>query len=784
MLMFQSLLPLRRLTVSVIACVLPYSSLAQDTPVTPEPSPPPVAPEAADKTPPATPALRATPPVAPEAVEKTPPASPTLRATPPRVMEVVDPNAADPFLPNLLFPPQTNQLYVPPFGDTPSGLPAAAEPGPSAPELPAPQRIYRVGKFAIKYGTDVQKRNPKLPTEEQLAASTVALLEVEKKLFHKPSPPKAELNERAGKAEVDPALPKPITEPAEPDAKPGETKVEPPGAKPAGSAKIAPTKKKENAKVEPTPPKEVPKPAPPEEKPVSLQVSSFGEPREISAMALLDVYDAIVKRLTDRGIVGVYIMAAVNPAAGVDLRPPDTIDIEIQIFVSEVAKIRTIARKIPFRFGDLPKINDDDAPDGVVVKDRKHLWIKEKSPVFVFNEKKGGGLLEKRRLQDYLSRLNRFPGRRVDAAINATGETGKVMLDYLIREQRPWMVYVQTVNNGTESTGEWRNRVGAEIRQLANKDDILRLEFTTTDLEGYNSGILSYQFALAKPDLLKMRIYGLYGEYSAEDVGFAGASFKGSSLTAGTAITWTPLYWHGFPLDMTLGGEFLRVNVENEASALESTGDFILPYLGIGTERITDRYSLSTFWQVKGSFHGPDQEDLDGLGRFDTDGEFWFLNGDIAASIFLEPLILGKKWGDLGKNGEKWWRGMLANELAITAHGQYTLDEHRLIPQLEQIAGGYTTVRGYPESFTAGDSGFVGSVEYPTACAATLQTLRPRPKTESRAGRLGKGESREDRGGSQGRTACQERQGWGEAEARGKARDPARTFSATGTSAG
>src|SRR5207244_2867904 len=65
-----------------------------------------------------------------------------------------------------------------------------------------------------------------------------------------------------------------------------------------------------------------------------------------------------------------------------------------------------------------------------------------------------------------------------------------------------------------------------------------------------------------------------------------------------------------------------------------------------------------------------------------------------------------------GKDGTKWKRGILANELAVMARGQYTLGNRRLIPQLEFLAGGYNTVRGYPEYFTAGDSGFAGSLEY------------------------------------------------------------------------
>lgn len=679
---------------------LPFIAVAQDAP----------APAADPKldAPTETPAPAPGPAPAP-AAPATPPAAGIAES--PAKPETGDPNA--PKLPAQPGQPPDNQLVPQQLGPEPvPQLPKNPDAGPAGMQLPPMQREYTVGKFVIVYGTDVRARNPKLPAESELSASEVSLLEARGKLYHiakRPPPaavkaaalaegaPPAATNESALKSDLDEALHPPMVLPPLPEP----SKPEP--AKPG---------KKDNTKARVAVPIAVPKPIKPEEKQVKVKISDFGAPRTISAMALLDVYDAVVKKLTDRGLIGIYIVAELNPRTGQDARLPGVLDVKVSVFISEVAKIRTIARKIPFRLGDLPKINDDDAPDGQAVKDPKHLWIKEKSPVFVANPKKGGGLLEKSRLQDYLSRLNRFPGRRVDAAINATGETGKVMLDYLIREQKRFVIYAQESNNGTESTGEWRSRIGLELRQLANKDDILRLEYTTTDLEKFNSGILTYQMALMKPDLLKMKVYGLWGQYSAEDVGFAGVNFKGDSITAGAALTWTPLYWRGFPLDISAGAEFLRATVDNGATGLKSAVNFILPYLSVGTERSTDRFSLAANVQAKGSFSSKEQSKLDGLGRFDTDGGFVLVTGDLAASIFLEPLLLGKKWGDFGADGTKWKRGILANELALIAHGQYTPGNRRLVPQMELIAGGYNTVRGYPESLSAGDSGFTGSLEY------------------------------------------------------------------------
>jgi hemolysin activation/secretion protein len=60
----------------------------------------------------------------------------------------------------------------------------------------------------------------------------------------------------------------------------------------------------------------------------------------------------------------------------------------------------------------------------------------------------------------------------------------------------------------------------------------------------------------------------------------------------------------------------------------------------------------------------------------------------------------------------KWKRGIRAHELAFVTRGQYVLNDARLSPQLEFIAGGFNTVRGYPESFSAGDNAILGSFEY------------------------------------------------------------------------
>ena len=51
------------------------------------------------------------------------------------------------------------------------------------------------------------------------------------------------------------------------------------------------------------------------------------------------------------------------------------------------------------------------------------------------------------------------------------------------------------------------------------------------------------------------------------------------------------------------------------------------------------------------------------------------------------------------------------HELLFIGKGQYAFD-NRLIPNEEQAVGGLYTVRGYPESVTAGDTVVMGTAEY------------------------------------------------------------------------
>ena len=647
------------------------------------------------------------------------PEKPAVESGATKPMDALQPPLPERGDPSLIPGSPNNQLDEPVPG-------VGVQPRPSPAIKPPPQPVYSIGKIVVKYAGNASKQFPKLPTPEKLLAKTVKLAEFGGAYYHNQEP--ASQDKRL--ATPDPALP--VSRIVEPEpGKPSSPALPPPTATPIPEAGKVTAKSGK-------------KPAQKDAKLVSkVQVVDFSladaaKPRTVSAEALTDIFNAIVQEINAKGVIGVYIEWPLDPRDGA-VPWKSGADVEITVSVSEVQHIRTIARRVPFKPGSVSLINDDQAPDGQTVKDPKHLWIKDKSPIKV------GALIEKGPLQDYLTRLNRFEGRRVDSAINASGEAGKVILDYLIKEQKPWSIYGQTSNTGTEATGLWRHRLGAEYKQLRNADDILRFEYVTSEPTRFQSAYGSYEMALIKPDRLKAKLYASYGQYSAQDIGFGLQTFEGENLTVGTALTWTPLYWHEFPLDISVGVEWFVVKTDN-LSLGQSEGAFILPTIGIGTERKTEQFSLSIDLSVQASFGGPAQEDLDGLGRIESDGEFILGKWDIAASFYIEPLLYGKKWRDFSRRdlpnakeeaefnelgGEKrfgvkaadyfntkqkaeldWKRGIRVHEVAFSSRGQYVVGDNRLAPQLTSIAGGFNTVRGYPESFSSGDNSWTASLEY------------------------------------------------------------------------
>ena len=91
------------------------------------------------------------------------------------------------------------------------------------------------------------------------------------------------------------------------------------------------------------------------------------------------------------------------------------------------------------------------------------------------------------------------------------------------------------------------------------------------------------------------------------------------------------------------------------------------------------------------------------MGRANPDASFILAQPNLQGSFYLEPLIDSADF-DAGHS-------TLANEIYASIRGQWAFG-YRVIPEFEQTAGGFYTVRGYPEAAAAGDNVFVATAEY------------------------------------------------------------------------
>jgi hemolysin activation/secretion protein len=441
----------------------------------------------------------------------------------------------------------------------------------------------------------------------------------------------------------------------------------------------------------------------------------------ISEAALRKTFGVIVEQLNARGFFGVVAMVSreqIDPQSKEDLRPAADRTLKIVVWFSEVSQVRSVAK-------------GGRIPAEASVSNPKHARIVANSPLQPASVAGVGGLFNKPRLDDYLRRLNRHPSRGVEAAISSTEEAGRVVLDYLVTEQKPWLTYAQVSNTGTAATDTLRERVGFVQNQLFNRDDIVSIDYITSSISKANAVFGSYNYPLWYPDKLRARAFGSWGDFSATTpavaVGGKPERFAGESWAGGAELIASPYSILKFSLDLTAGATVEHVQVKNKELLLTGQADLLTPYLTLRAERTSEIWSLAGSLGYETSFKKVAEQELVRLGRLDTKTTYDLIRGEFSATTYLEPVFFGIS----GKN--VWNRSTLAHEVSLQMRGQYVLGGDRLIPQKEQAIGGYFSARGYPESAVAGDNVYTVNAEYRFHLPRALQPASEREKEKASA---------------------------------------------------
>ena len=453
----------------------------------------------------------------------------------------------------------------------------------------------------------------------------------------------------------------------------------------------------------------------PVDRTVRMRLSALPRDASFGASAILHINQSIVAAFNRRGFNGVIVSVPdVEEGTGRDLRPPGVTTLRLRIWTGQVSRVASIADGE--RFGGLTVDERTNLPD--------HAWIREHSPV-----RPGGprGLLSVAALEDYAAEISRHPGRRMDVEMTPGPVAGTTAVNLRITESKPWYAYAQYANTGTSTTTLNRERFGFTHNQLTGRDDILQLDYTTGDFDEVHavSGAYSAPFDLTVPQW-RFGVGGGYSRFDAREAGFTGTDVEGQDANAGVELSRELFQHHELFVDAVLGARWQHVAVENRqviGTRLDADIDYAVPHLDLRVARNTPTSTLNGRIGVLGGWTDTSKSDLatvhtaspnpaappalDVLGNALADDDFALASFDAAWSFYLEPLLDPYGWRD--PNQKK--GGTLAHEIAFLARGQWAMN-YRLIPEFQQVAGGFTTVRGYKQSAVVGDDLALGSVEY------------------------------------------------------------------------
>ena len=416
--------------------------------------------------------------------------------------------------------------------------------------------------------------------------------------------------------------------------------------------------------------------------------------------AIIKIAQAVVGELNRQGLIGVYVAPHLEDIdEGEDLRPEQDTALRMVIRTVIVSQMRTLG-------------SGDRVPSEERIDHPAHQSIKDRSPVkpAVEGDADRKNLLRRDLLDDYVYRLNRHPGRRVDVAVSRAEDQGGIVLDYLITENRPLLMYFQGSNTGTKQTNEWRERFGLVHNQLTGNDDTLSLDYITAGFDESHSFVGSYEAPLFENDRVQWRVFGSWSEFTASDVGATNEQFLGESWSAGGELITNIAQDRNLFLDFIVGARFEHIFVDNQAVMQQGEDDFLLVYLGLNLERIVEISSTLVSVSVERNLPGLADTEIDEItnfGRDQPEDRWTLLKWNVNQAFYLEPVFDKEAWGDASTPDTS----TLAHEFVISFKGQHTFGT-RVIPQMEQVAGGLYTVRGYEESIVAGDTVFIGSLEY------------------------------------------------------------------------
>ncbi|MFO0784301.1 MAG: hypothetical protein U0636_11535 [Phycisphaerales bacterium] len=378
----------------------------------------------------------------------------------------------------------------------------------------------------------------------------------------------------------------------------------------------------------------------------------------------------------DKGIDGV-VTRVVAPETG------KSGDLVVAVMVGTVTGVRTRS----YETDGSEKVNSPE-----------YARIAARSPVVPAKDGDAATLLQQQMLEDYLSQLNRLPGRQVSSDIGPGDVPGTVLLDYLVQDRKPFIVQLQGSNTGTPANGRWIEQLGIIGTRLLGLDDVLDIRAATNTFQGIYSVDGSWEGRFGDLDALRWRVSGDWSQYDASDVGIIGNNFTGTTWGGGGALVWNCLQVHDFFMDLE-GGARVWYSAVDQALGDRGSSVFLTPYVQLNFFQQTRDSLLSANVGLEWTGANGSPYDLEVMGRTNPSTEWWTFRGMAMYSVFLD--------GVFDPNAMT-----AVHQLTARMSWQYIPGQARATPVSQNIVGGFYTVRGYAQALAVGDNTVVGSLQY------------------------------------------------------------------------
>ena len=395
-----------------------------------------------------------------------------------------------------------------------------------------------------------------------------------------------------------------------------------------------------------------------------------------------------VRLLKDSGFEGVLAFPhprMIDPVSGQDMRKDGDNSLEIMVWSSML---------------------DDIVVQGTGLHPRERERLENKIAGFVEQENLQGEPIRDG-FVEYVSSMAEHPSRNSRVVLSAGDEPGKVKAVVQAKRVNKPNFSISTSNSGSESTGKWLFDFAARTDQLSGRDDQAAIHYSLSNTGERHSLAGSYYIPLINPEMTTLGVGLGYSSYDASTFAVTMIDFEGDNLYLDLSLSGKPMLFPGEHLSTEVEFGLRMENVSAFNSLFGNSADvtMVTPRVGFSLASRGTYRTGTTRASLFGNMSSLDDADMQALGGYDTTDRYARLQ-----LSHTETFFLGKWIEDtFNKAPSEYFSNQL---LSIRAQLDFGLSGKRHLPHHQFIAGGTGSVRGYPESPVAGDSGQLLSVEY------------------------------------------------------------------------